>query len=955
MAVITETPVWVDDIYEIQRADPVLGGTHNISNLQGESLANRTAYLKKEQDSIKTDLYTDRKFAHLDEDGRIPYSELPESAMEYKGLIDPVLTPNKLQDGTGDNGDLYLVKNDGTLNFSQTRSVEVSKNDRVIYNGSTEEWEVIGAGSGNIRILGDWNASTNTPHLEDGQTGYKNGDMYAVSVGGNIDLGSGQQSFSKGDFCLYTGSQWLKFGGGMSQILYDDSPIGHIAFCANEEIPQGYIPCLGQQVSKSQFPDLYAAIGDRFGAPSDDTLFTLPSPALIGGIVYEEMYLSEYSTQIKSEYSSDIDAQPSYVHFMPYSGILGFGETGSADNNALPSVVMRFNGKDFSLILKEGTSLNMMTPFLKKNTIVSSGNTKNTSFKHYVSRIRLLAFDNSKEIPVIKYQSSLNLLDLYSTSIKLSPTDSTTVYDKLTELDSRTGSSIAISDTDATSIEEAVAAAASSGGSSMGGATFIIDSQSKFEQLCDCVLEKTVGDDTITYDYSHTLIKAGIYYESDAHNAGTSDIWKYCSVLEGEPGVVNKLADNYDPTSETVEGGKPTILLRNAWSGISTTSITITNGIYDITVQSLQGYYNGTPKTSNTINNVTLIAQMYGANGTDEHEKNRFNFLLNSINVVNNFTLKRCEIIYTHGGTYQINDFSVSSGVVESCICYECYAFGDYNYDTSVSGITSKFLALYRNSVLHYCGGQYSEPLSYMRTGGWLSFCYACEIYGRAHFTQESYVSIGYIGFVCYRECNFGAALVTVPRYFTSVFDDCVGSVRLFFENSSWNLVGRVRTTDTIHFALNCNMSILSGDTFQISVSANLFWMFYHCEGSYNFGNVHIYCTSLTGVMILRNCVGVNMWMFLAIRANSAIANNGSFCYMYDCVNCLCRFTILDYSMSSQTFNYIGRVSINTYGGTIQIINGTSNAMTIYNSSVPEAANSGHLLLFTSGSITVNS
>ena len=94
MAVITETPVWVDDIYEIQRADPVLGGTHNISNLQGESLANRTAYLKKEQDSIKTDLYTDRKFAHLDEDGRIPYSELPESAMEYKGLIDPVLTPN---------------------------------------------------------------------------------------------------------------------------------------------------------------------------------------------------------------------------------------------------------------------------------------------------------------------------------------------------------------------------------------------------------------------------------------------------------------------------------------------------------------------------------------------------------------------------------------------------------------------------------------------------------------------------------------------------------------------------------------------------------------------------------------------------------------------------------------------------------------------------------------------
>ena len=43
--------------------------------------------------------------ATLDENGRIPYSQLPESAMEFKGTWDASTNSPTLVDGTGDTGD----------------------------------------------------------------------------------------------------------------------------------------------------------------------------------------------------------------------------------------------------------------------------------------------------------------------------------------------------------------------------------------------------------------------------------------------------------------------------------------------------------------------------------------------------------------------------------------------------------------------------------------------------------------------------------------------------------------------------------------------------------------------------------------------------------------------------------------------------------------------------------
>ena len=82
--------------------------------------------------------------ASLDATGRVPYSQLPESAMEYKGTWDASTNTPALADGTGTNGDFYIVSVAGTVNLgtvANPRNVTFYINDRIIYDGTLHEWE----------------------------------------------------------------------------------------------------------------------------------------------------------------------------------------------------------------------------------------------------------------------------------------------------------------------------------------------------------------------------------------------------------------------------------------------------------------------------------------------------------------------------------------------------------------------------------------------------------------------------------------------------------------------------------------------------------------------------------------------------------------------------------------------------------------------------------------------
>ena len=102
-------------------------------------------------------------FATLDENGRIPYSQLPESAMEYKGQWNAETNTPTLADGTGSKGDFYIVSVGGTQDLG-SGNIQFSANDRIIYDGSV--WARLSAGdvntvnnvlptNGNVALTGE--------------------------------------------------------------------------------------------------------------------------------------------------------------------------------------------------------------------------------------------------------------------------------------------------------------------------------------------------------------------------------------------------------------------------------------------------------------------------------------------------------------------------------------------------------------------------------------------------------------------------------------------------------------------------------------------------------------------------------------------------------------------------------------------------------------------------------
>ena len=81
--------------------------------------------------------------ATLDANGRIPYSQLPESAIEFKGMWNANTNTPTLHDGTGVKGDFYIVSVAGTQDLG-SGSIQFFANDRVIYDGAV--WNRLSAG-----------------------------------------------------------------------------------------------------------------------------------------------------------------------------------------------------------------------------------------------------------------------------------------------------------------------------------------------------------------------------------------------------------------------------------------------------------------------------------------------------------------------------------------------------------------------------------------------------------------------------------------------------------------------------------------------------------------------------------------------------------------------------------------------------------------------------------------
>lgn len=112
-------------------------------------------------ETIKNFIGQPNGIASLDGNGRIPYSQLPESAIEYQGNWDASTNTPELSDDMAGatSGDFYIVKVGGTVDFGHGE-ISFLPNDRIIYN-KENQWERLK--SGNVQSV-----NNKEPETEDG-------------------------------------------------------------------------------------------------------------------------------------------------------------------------------------------------------------------------------------------------------------------------------------------------------------------------------------------------------------------------------------------------------------------------------------------------------------------------------------------------------------------------------------------------------------------------------------------------------------------------------------------------------------------------------------------------------------------------------------------------------------------------------------------------------------------
>ncbi len=205
--------------------------------------------------------------ATLDASGRIPYSQLPEDAMEYQGDWNAQTNTPTLADGTGTKGDTYNVTVAGTQTFGG-QSIHFYVGDRIVYNGSV--WQRFSSGDVQsvCEILPDPdNANVNLSKQTDitkifNQSFLRKLLLFTIGKAwwqANVDMSEGTTY----KVC-YNNGVWLLLKGGYDvSIYYTTKELGYVWQLATGTIKGNGSPMFIGYVGGKYFACYYAASGEQ--------------------------------------------------------------------------------------------------------------------------------------------------------------------------------------------------------------------------------------------------------------------------------------------------------------------------------------------------------------------------------------------------------------------------------------------------------------------------------------------------------------------------------------------------------------------------------------------------------------------------------------------------------------------------------------------------------------------
>jgi len=193
--------------------------------------------------------------ATLDVTGRIPATQLPTSAMEYKGVWDSSTNTPSLASGAGVNGDYYLVSVAGTTDLDGENLWAVG--DALVFNGSLGIWQRAGKsefalsnGNGTTYLNNSINLGVNT--FDGGET--LTDSVYIYGANRTFGFGSKTDVINKpltrfdiattaGSFSLHgiNATGLLHYSGnGFDDKIFGDTTNVNLQFNPDQEITDIY-------------------------------------------------------------------------------------------------------------------------------------------------------------------------------------------------------------------------------------------------------------------------------------------------------------------------------------------------------------------------------------------------------------------------------------------------------------------------------------------------------------------------------------------------------------------------------------------------------------------------------------------------------------------------------------------------------------------------------------------
>lgn len=182
--------------------------------------------------------------------------------------------------------------------------------------------------------------------------------------------------------CPETPSAWTE-----TVVVPPVFPAGMVVASAGVVPPDGWLICAGQEVLKADFPELYAAIGDSFGAGSDPSFFRLPDlrgrviagPDAQGGMAADRLTepggmngTEVGSTGGEQTVSLTSDQLPPHTHSVFVAGYPQ-GTSGGGSNISLPTSEAYHQYLEVTTPTGENAPVSVIQPTLVLSYFVSTG------------------------------------------------------------------------------------------------------------------------------------------------------------------------------------------------------------------------------------------------------------------------------------------------------------------------------------------------------------------------------------------------------------------------------------------------------------------------------------------------------------------------------------------------------------------------------------------------------